>query len=128
MGYAKKIKNFGIGIDIEHIDRFRKLNLKDHKHFLSKVFTKSELNYCFSKKYPGQHLAVRYSAKSAIFKAASGIGKRGLHYRDIEIFNKGGGIPLAKINGKRYKNLDIKISLSHCKGMGMAFAIIIEAD
>ncbi len=128
MAVFDKIKNFGIGADIENIDRFRKLSLRDNKHFLSKVFTKRELNYCFSKRYPGQHLAARYSAKSAIFKAASSIGKRGLHYIDIEIFNKGSGIPLARINGKYHKDLDIKISLSHCKDMAMAFAIIFEVD
>ena len=54
--YISNIKNMkknqimGIGIDIENISRFEKLKLSKNDRFLNKIFTKVELDYCFSKK------------------------------------------------------------------------------
>ncbi len=124
----KRIKNFGIGTDIESIDRFRKLNIIDNKLFLNKIFTKKELEHCFSKKMPASCLAARYAGKEAIVKALSSIGKANLNYKRLEIFNNEKGVPIVRINNADSGNLQIHLSLSHCEDKAIAFAIIIEVD
>ena len=118
------LKNFGIGVDIESIDRFRNLNQIDHDLFLKRIFTKNELDYCFSKKSHAQHLAARYAAKEAIIKALTSIGKLNLNYKDLEIFNNGSNVPLVRFNAKIYQNLQARLSLSHCNYKAIAFAVI----
>ena len=122
----KGIKNFGIGIDMESIGRFRKLDITDDKLFLSKIFTKKELEYCFSKKMPASCLAARYAGKEAIVKALSSIGKANMDYRRLEIFNNEKGVPIARINNADFRNLQVRISLSHCDDKAVAFAVVIE--
>ena len=58
----------GLGVDIEDIDRFRKLDLYEDKGFFSKIYTGDEISYCFSKDSPAQHLAVRFAGKEAVVK------------------------------------------------------------
>ena len=123
-----KIETFGIGVDIENIDRFRNLNTINNNSFLNKIFTKNELGYCFSKKNPAQHLAARYAGKEAIIKALTSIGKRNLNYNSVEISHNGNKVPIARINNKNYQNLQVYISLSHCKDKSIAFAAVIEDD
>ncbi len=122
-----EIKNYAIGADIESIDRFRKLN-RTNNSFLNRIFTKNELNYCFSKEDIAPHLAARYCGKEAIIKALSSISKSNLDYRDIEIFNNNDGVPKVKFNNKNLNKLQIVISLSHCNDKALAFAIVMKVD
>lgn len=114
---------FGVGVDIENIERFRRLNVVKNKQFLEKIFTKKELNYCFSKTKPEQHLAARYAGKEAIVKALSNFGKANIDYKKVEILNNKSSVPIVKIN-KGLGNLKIKISLAHCEDKAIAFAIV----
>lgn len=122
----KLLKNFGIGVDIESIERFNRPEIINNKLFLSKIFTKKELNYSFSKKKPAPHLAARYAGKEAIFKALTSIGKSNLNYKRLEIFNNKKGVPEAKINNAGFNNLHVRISLSHCNDKAIAFAAVME--
>jgi len=114
----------GIGTDIEDIERFRLTN-KDHKTLLAKIFTEKELEYCFSKKPAAPHLAARYTGKEAIIKALNSISiGKNLQFNEIEIYNNEIGVPIVNIN--KFKNLEIYLSLSHCKDKAIAFVIIVE--
>ena len=123
-----EIKNFAIGTDIESIGRFRKLNRTDDNIFLNRIFTKNELDYCFSGEMHASCLAARYAGKEAIVKALSGMGKSNLDYRTVEIFNNENGVPIATINGPDFRNLQVHLSLSHCEDKAIAFAVVIETD
>src|SRR3989338_11508779 len=92
-----KAKDLGIGVDIETVYRFRKLDKINDNLFLNKVFTRNEIDYCFSKKDPARHLAARYAGKEAIFKALSAIGKPNPNYKDAEIFNDKEGAQIARM-------------------------------
>ena len=116
-------KNFGIGVDIESIDRFELYS--KNSRFLNKLFTKNELNYCFSKKNSAQHLAARYVGKEAVIKALNSMGRRNLSYNEVEIFNDENNIPIVKINDKNYLNFKIHVSLSHSNDRAIAFSIVI---
>ena len=113
------INDFSIGVDIEPILRFKDLDRRESGHFLTKIFTEKEMKYCFSKKEPAQHLAVRFAAKEAIVKAINSLGKKAPVLNTINIENNIKGIPLVNLKGH-----NIKISLSHCNDKAIAFAIV----
>jgi holo-[acyl-carrier protein] synthase len=114
----------GVGIDIENISRFDKMSRTKDKDFLSKIFTKHEIDYCFSRRKPAQHLAARFSAKEAIIKAASQINLDGIGYNEIQIFNSKRGMPSALILKKAADTLNIKVSMSHNIDYAIAVAVL----
>ena len=122
----KNIKNFGIGVDIESIGRFRKLDCTKDKLLLDRIFTKKELDYCFSKKNPASHLAARYAGKEAIAKALSGMGRKTRDYNLLEIFNNKNGVPKVKIRSNA--GLQVSVSLSHSKDSAIAFAVVVDTN
>ena len=116
--------NFSIGTDIEEIKRFENKTLENDEHFLHHVFTENELNYSFSKGKPAQHLCARFCAKEATIKALTDIGINDINYIDIEIQNKDSKVPFITI--KKYPELNIKVSLSHCKTHACAMVLYVE--
>jgi holo-[acyl-carrier protein] synthase len=112
------LDNISVGVDIEQISRFKDLDRVRNFEFLNKIFTEREMDYCFSKKAPAQHLAVRFAAKEAIIKAFNSLGKTKLCLNKIEIIKDINEVPLVRVKG-----YNIKISLSHCKNEAIAFAI-----
>lgn len=118
------MENFGIGVDIESIDRFNDLADGKQKRLLNKIFTKKEIKYCFSKSNPAPHLAARYAGKESVFKAISSSFDYSLQYKEIEIINNEYGAPYVMIKKKLYRDFVIKISLSHNKDFAIAYAII----
>jgi phosphopantetheine--protein transferase-like protein len=76
----------GVGVDIEHHNRFKKYALKDNPQNLSLFYTNHELdNY----KKLNTHLcyAISFSAKEALFKAfSSGFESNDFFLTDSQIF------------------------------------------
>lgn len=118
------MQNISIGCDIEEISRFENKTLENDKGFLNRIFTKNELEYCYSKKNFASHLCARYCAKEAIIKALSGFNISNIYYSDIEILNKDNGAPFAKII--KYPEIKIKISISHSRSNAVAYVIIYK--
>ena len=119
MKTKRKENKSSIGVDIESIERFEALDKKDSNRFIAKIFTKKEVQYCFSKKTPAQHMAVRFAAKEAIIKAISSLGKKAPAFNAIDIINDAKGIPSVKLKG-----YNIKISLAHCGDKAIAFVMV----
>ena len=122
----RKINKFGIGTDIENIDRFTDSGFVQNSALVNRIFTQREQEYCFSKKTAAPHLAARYCGKEAIVKALVSIGGTNVSYTDIEIINKEDGMPVARVNKEGFRDLQIHLSLSHCDDKAIAFAIIME--
>ena len=112
------------GTDIEEIARFQGKSLENDSHFFSHIFTNKELDYCFSKSHPAQHLCARFCAKEAITKALCGFKVKDVLLNDIEILNEENGRPY--INLVKHPEYIIKISLSHTKIFATATAIIYK--
>ncbi|MCL2485374.1 MAG: holo-ACP synthase [Endomicrobia bacterium] len=108
-----------IGVDIEEVKRFEKY-VKD-KIYLERVFADEEISYCMPKKRPAQHLAARFAAKEAVWKALSAKNKN-LVVTDISIKNTQSGKPEVYIKNKRYKKIDV--SLSHTDKYVVAAAVV----
>jgi len=117
------IEHFGIGTDIESIERFREADYTPENSLLNRIFTENELGHCFSNKDFAPHLAAKYSAKEAIVKALASIGKVNLSYKEIEISNNESGVPMVKINKEGFHNVQVRLSLSHCEDKAVAFAV-----
>ncbi len=120
----------GIGIDIIEIDRIKKVIDKYNSQFLTKIFTKSEIDYCINKFNFYQHFAARFAAKEAVYKALASGWKEGLSWKDIEINNDTSGMPIVKPTGRLKEFLsdkkDLKISISHSDNYVTCVAIIFN--
>ena len=119
------------GVDIIEVDRIEKAVEDLGDGFLNRVYTKTELEYCEkSNKMRYQHLAARFAAKEAVFKALScEINRENLTWQVIEVINNEDGRP--KINIEKLKecgleNLeDIDVSMSHIKEYAIANAVAV---
>ncbi len=113
-----------IGVDIENISRFQNKTLENDEAFLNRVYTKNELDYCFSTKNPAPHLAARYCAKEAVVKAVSNIYGHIISYNLIEILKNPNGSPYVNILVEDLKKYSFSLSLSHDKEKAIAFVIV----
>ncbi len=117
------------GTDIIEIDRIKESIESFGERFLQKVFTKSEIQYCESKKSQKyQHYAARFAAKEAAFKAISESlsDKFALDWCNYEILNDDAGKPNLKISGIDLKAIEnIDLSISHCKQYAVATVVVI---
>ena len=122
---------FGIGIDVVEVERIAHLISRYEETVLSKLFTRSERDYCAAQKRPELHFAARFAAKEAIAKAfGTGIGKE-LGWLDMEITRKESGEPALLLSGagKAYAEAngiaEVKISLSHAHHYAAANAVAL---
>ena len=133
-GTERKMNNtipsgtIGVGVDIESLERFKCLSREKDISYLAKIFTETELDYCFSKEEAYPHLAARFVGKEAVIKALYSIGIRDLIYSDIEITNDNYGVPMVRYICNTMRNITTKISLSHSAENAIAFVIIREDD
>lgn len=120
----------GIGIDIIEIDRIRESADKYGDHFLKKIFTEKELEYCMGKNNKYQHLAARFAAKEAVYKALASGWHESSSWQSIEIYNEPNGLPLVKLHGELGKFLSdeesLRISMSHSRDYVACVAIIYK--
>lgn len=111
----------GTGVDITEVRRIRQAAEKWGKSFLGRVFTDKELEYAHRHGSFYQHLAGRFAAKEAVFKA---LGDPKLTWKDLEIVNDAQGKPHCAILKAMKKQVEVLISISHVKSYATAFAII----
>ena len=112
------------GTDMIEISRIKESIEKQEKHFLNKIYTKKEIEYCESKKTQKyQHYAARFAAKEATFKAISVKlkDKYEIGWKDIEVCNNEQGKPELNITNVDLTDVEsIDISISHCKNYAIA--------
>lgn len=115
------------GTDIIEVSRIKESIEKLGDKFLNKIYTKKEIEYCLSKnnmKY--QHLAARFAAKEAIFKAISSLlkNKYEITWTDVEVLNDENGRPYVHFLNNNYNIEQIDISISHLKEYAIATCIV----
>lgn len=120
----------GIGGDIFEVAQMKKQMAKDGQNLLDELFTEREQSYCRGKRYPERHLAARFAAKEAMFKALSTGRLPGYLWKDVEIENAPIGKPSISLSGKTKvlaKKLKVKrifVTLSHSSKWAMAHVIL----
>jgi holo-[acyl-carrier protein] synthase len=123
----------GLGTDIVNINRIKKIYTKYGNHFLDKILTESEkkIEKKKSRLKNIETIAKRFAAKEAISKAIGHGFSKGIHFKNIEIYNDKNGRPYVNVNGKAKiilnkisKKHNIFLSLSDDKPWAVATALI----
>lgn len=117
----------GIGTDIAHIERIKKLS----PEALARILTEREAEYCARHvAAPHERHAGRFAAKEAILKAlGTGIGQ-GVGWKQIEILPDASGAPQVTLRGAALARLAAlgatrcRVSISHQGDYAVAFAVL----
>jgi holo-[acyl-carrier protein] synthase len=121
---------YGIGVDLVNTERIEMVIDRWGKRFTDRVFTPQEIAFCSKKAFPPQSYALRFAAKEA-FSKAIGLGmKKGLRWKDIEVFHSSAGRPSLKLHGRaselcREKEIIYShLSLSDEEDYGIAMVLL----
>jgi holo-[acyl-carrier protein] synthase len=120
----------GHGIDLVETARIRQLHEQHGKHFLDRVFTPAEQEYCSAnpKRY-FEHLAGRFAVKEAVLKVLGTGWRGGISWTDIEVSKNASGQPGIRLSGECARiaaEMGITqwhVSLSHIETHATASAI-----
>tara|TARA_B100001123_G_C14861375_1_gene848137 strand:- start:129 stop:533 length:405 start_codon:yes stop_codon:yes gene_type:complete len=128
--FPSDLATLGVGVDLVEVDRIRKSRENHGDHFLEKVFTEEEREYCLGMSDPDPHFAARFAAKEAVAKAfGTGIGAE-IGWRSVSVSRKENGAPVVKLDEQATAQLKtmggerVLLSLSHLNEMAAAFAVI----
>ena len=120
----------GIGVDVVKVDRLVDSLERFGKRLENRLFTDAELEYCRRHKNPIPHLAARFAAKEAAFKALGTGWNQGVAWREVEVGHAPGGRPTLSFTGAAAEHaarLGMKrasLSLSHTKEQAVAQVIL----
>lgn len=109
---------FNIGIDIEEVSRFKRID----KKLLEKFLTKDEIKNLKNKN--AKHIAGLFCAKEAVIKACNPTEE--IDFTKIQILHNKDSSPYALFKSKKIKGKDLKISISHSKNYAVAAAILVR--
>lgn len=115
----------GAGVDITEVRRIRQAVEKWGEDFLKRIFTKTEIKNAKTRNSFYQHLAGRFAAKEAIFKA---VGDKQLSWQDIQIHNDQEGKPVCMFLNGKGKDINVHISISHVKTYAVANAVVTKKN
>ena len=110
----------GIGTDIIEVSRIKKSVERFGDDFLKHILTEKEIIHAKRFKNPFAHLAGRFAAKEAIFKA---VGDPKLSWHDVTISNDKQGKPVCLHRRANFKK-KILLTISHSKNYATAFCIV----
>jgi holo-[acyl-carrier protein] synthase len=111
----------GTGVDITEVRRLRQAVERWGKQFLERVFTGEELKNAEKHASFYQHLAGRFAAKEAVFKAFS---DSSLTWKDVQIVNDEEGRPWCRILNGKACGKKVHVSISHVKSYAVANAFV----
>jgi holo-[acyl-carrier protein] synthase len=115
------------GVDLIEIARIEEVVARHGKHYLERIFTPAELEYCGKR---AESLAGRFAAKEAVAKAlGTGIGD--VAWKEIEILGDEQNAPTLTLHGaaqSKAKELGLtkwSVSISHSQSHSVAFVVAI---
>lgn len=121
---------YGIGVDLVYVPRIENVLARWGDRFLDRVFTGDEQALCLSRPRPSCAFAMRFAAKEA-FSKAIGLGmRRGISWRNIEVFHHPGGRPGIRAKGKtlelcqEYGIAGMHVSLSDERDYAVAMVVL----
>lgn len=122
----------GVGVDLVKISRIRAAAERWGNRFLARVFTDRERAYARRRREPAPHLAGRFAAKEAVFKAL-GVGwRRGVRWREVEVVNNPQGKPELVLTGQTKRLSEtlgvtaMHVSLSHDSDYAIAEVLLVR--
>ena len=109
------LENFGIGINIVDINRFKEIPYKEKITFYEKIFDKKEIEYCLQFKDPYPHFAGKFAVKESVIKSIPDK----ISFLDIKTSNSKHG-PIVNLVGNLSKRYSFLVSVSHEKDYAIA--------
>jgi holo-[acyl-carrier protein] synthase len=116
----------GMGIDLVDVARLEGL-LARWPRMAARLFTEAERGYAAARHRPGEHLAARFAAKEATFKAL-GTGWPAIGWHDVEVVREGGGPDLV-LRGRAAElagGARSLVSLAHDGGLAVAQVLLVH--
>jgi holo-[acyl-carrier protein] synthase len=89
----------GIGTDILEIARVEREIASNGAFRAGAPFTAAELDYCGAQRYPARHLAARFAAKEALFKALGTGAPTLAAFGEVEVVRAPSGAPQLVLSG-----------------------------
>jgi len=120
----------GIGVDVIKVERLVQSLERFGHRMEARLFTDGELEYCRRHKDPLPHLAARFAAKEAAFKAIGTGLAAGIGWKQAEVIQPGGQQPRLEFSGaalERFRALGCTtshLSLTHDAGVAIACVVI----
>jgi holo-[acyl-carrier protein] synthase len=120
----------GIGVDVVKVERLVQSLERFGHRMEARLFTEGELEYCKRHKDPLPHLAARFAAKEAAFKAIGTGLTQGVGWKQAEVIQPGGRQPRLEFHGaalERFLELggrSTHLSLTHDGGLAVACVVI----
>jgi len=120
----------GIGIDVVQVDRIAGSLERFGARFESRIFTDAELAYCRGNKDPLPHLAARFAAKEAAFKAIGTGLSAGVGWKHAEVIQPGGRQPQLQFHGvalEFFHSLGCQrshLTIAHDAGVAVACVVL----
>ena len=121
---------YGIGIDLASIDRIERVIKKWGDRFLDRVFTPDEKETCNKRNIPFSSYTLRFAAKEAFSKALGFGMRKGIKWKDIEVYNHKTGKPDLRLHGTALDTCNkvgiagIHLSLSDDGTYGIAMVVL----
>ena len=115
------------GVDLIEIARIDEVVVRHGKHYLERVFTPAELEYCGKR---AESLAGRFAAKEAVAKAL-GCGIGDVSWKEIEVLGDEQNAPVLALHGEaaaKAKELGLttwSVSISHNQSHVVALVVAI---
>lgn len=123
----------GHGVDIVEVARIQQMLSEHGEQFLERCFTPEERVYGRDSKRYHEHLAARFAAKEAAFKALGTGLSAGLTWTDVRVVNEASGKPTLDLH-RAARDLAIRIgadewwiSLSHSDTYAVASVIGVRS-
>ncbi len=120
----------GLGVDIVSVKRIHDLSQRWQSHFLQKIFSESEIDYCTAKtgRAVSQSFAARFAAKEAFKKALTASGNTmPLNWKDVWVEHTEEDVPFLRFSNQLQKEMelfDCHLSLSHENDFAVAMVIL----
>jgi len=121
----------GLGFDATDIPRVREVFARYGDRFLRRVFTDEEIAYCIRQRDPVPSLAGRFASKEATMKALGTGHSRGVLWKDIEVFRRGGPPQLRLTGGalRRFEEMRARrslVTITHAETLAMAQVLLLD--
>ena len=125
------MKIIGIGVDIVDNSRIKK-SIRN-KQFISRIFSKKEINQSKKLNNKISYFSKRFAAKESLSKAIGSGFRNNLNFNDISVVNNKYGKPSYELSTKvrkliyskfKVKKIKISLSLTDEKNYSVAFSVI----
>ncbi len=119
----------GLGVDLVHIPRLRRLVERWGPAGLERLFHPREIRSAMKTRKPCYHLAGRFAAREALVKAMTGMPE-GARWRDLCVERVGAGPPTLLLSGawelraREMRVQRIDLSLSHAGEYAVAAVVL----